>query len=394
VRYRTRRKLRRFSRAALAFVMVLGFAATVANAHNSAHAATPPTTVAYKILDAHALDKAPISTVWATKITEVNNTSGSFILSSKPDGTGDTLVRDRLDVRVDGAPTGGFGAGYEGLACAPSTPQPPPTFPEGVLSLGVHTLTATAWNKCSTAIESTDVYIVFKSASTPPPCPRVQIYGVRGSRASASDVSDTDTETSQFAKKVEGQIPGVNFTPIGYPAIPVGDGGSVQYGGNYITSVNKGYEALSGELSKLQSACPNTKVILVGYSQGAQVAGDVYESLGAAGQKRIILVMFGDPLFNPVQSRVDLPQSGQWKYNPSLRGIYQFYSPQMHLVPTVSVQNMHSYCLKGDPVCNYSKTNLVSCIRKLGACPHLRYANDGWTVAAANWAAARARALV
>jgi acetylxylan esterase len=45
--------------------------------------------------------------------------------------------------------------------------------------------------------------------------------------------------------------------------------------GNYAGSSRQGIDALKAQLTNLVNSCPNTKVVLLGYSQGAHVVGDV-----------------------------------------------------------------------------------------------------------------------
>jgi hypothetical protein len=337
-----------------------------------AHAAT----VAYKILDAHALSTAPVNTIWATQITEVNNTSGSFILSSNPDGTGDTLVRDELAVYLDGSLSDGFGAGYEGLGCTPSTLQPPPTFPEGVLSLGIHTLRATARNKCSTATESTDVYIVFKSGSTPPPpppptaCPPLKFFGVRGSGETAGDHDGFGRTISSMKDRLAAKVPGLSAEALDYPAIPV-DMVHPTYPANYVDSVWDGKNRLLDHVGKFISACPTSYVVLAGYSQGAEVVQTAYLEMADSTKKHVASVdFFGNPLFNPKQPSINIGN-----FNPKLAGIF-FIDEKItsKWAPRVS-----SYCIAGDPVCNFSDTNAA-----FGWFWHLRYPDNGWTAKAAD----------
>jgi len=77
---------------------------------------------------------------------------------------------------------------------------------------------------------------------------------------------------------------------------------------NYANSQRQGVNAAKTQLTNLVNACPNTKVVLLGYSQGANVVGDVLGgggggSLGAANppvadniaSHVVAEVTFGDP---------------------------------------------------------------------------------------------------
>jgi hypothetical protein len=54
-------------------------------------------------------------------------------------------------------------------------------------------------------------------------------------------------------------------------------------------------------------ACPAIKLVLVGYSQGAQVTGDVYQRDVSRAEKRSIdaVWLFGDPYFNARDAAAD-----------------------------------------------------------------------------------------
>lgn len=71
----------------------------------------------------------------------------------------------------------------------------------------------------------------------------------------------------------------------------------------YHQSVGQGKAWLRSELSTLASTCPETKVVLTGYSQGAQVAADVAQE--APNRQIVGVVLFGDPYFNHGDARAD-----------------------------------------------------------------------------------------
>jgi len=57
----------------------------------------------------------------------------------------------------------------------------------------------------------------------------------------------------------------VSRASVNYPATP----------NNYASSSLQGINALKAQLTNLVNSCPDTKVVLLGYSQGAHVVGDV-----------------------------------------------------------------------------------------------------------------------
>ena len=79
---------------------------------------------------------------------------------------------------------------------------------------------------------------------------------------------------------------------------------------SFASSTPAGVTELNQELAQQSAACPNQRFVLLGYSQGAIVAGDVLGGgsfsrsapIGAAiGNKIVATVMWGDPRFNSVE---------------------------------------------------------------------------------------------
>jgi hypothetical protein len=162
--------------------------------------------------------------------------------------------------------------------------------------------------------------------------------------------------------------------------VAVGVGGPL-YGTLYETSMAKGRQVLDAFLTQFIIDCPHTYVIIAGYSQGAQVAGDEFAYLTETEKAHIAaLILIGDPRFNPNQ-----PTVNQGDYNPNLSGIYQILVPEMRVIDPQWVPNVHSYCAKGDPICNYSSINAADCVYNLSKCRHVRYTEGPWLKAAARW---------
>lgn len=89
------------------------------------------------------------------------------------------------------------------------------------------------------------------------------------------------------------------YTP--YPATIVGG----TDGGGYRASKNAGIDATNARLKAVASACPDTVFILTGYSQGADVAGDVAAAIGhnrgvIPANKLLGVALVADPSQAPV----------------------------------------------------------------------------------------------
>jgi Cutinase len=68
---------------------------------------------------------------------------------------------------------------------------------------------------------------------------------------------------------------------------------------DYQRSKAQGVTALRAELAKTNAACPDTRFVVIGYSQGADVIGDTLQSSNVPAADQIgAVAMFGDPAFN------------------------------------------------------------------------------------------------
>ncbi|SEF27383.1 Outer membrane protein assembly factor BamB, contains PQQ-like beta-propeller repeat [Amycolatopsis pretoriensis] len=183
-------------------------------------------------------------------------------------------------------------------------------------------------------------------------------------------------------QRVLAKYPDAQTYFIDYPAIPV-NVLDPNYLPHYRDSIAKGINALTGFLNSFATRCSGSAVVLAGYSQGAHVAGDVYQGLGKAAQDMVVgLTLLGDPRFNPDQAVIDVGP-----YDPHRVGVWQARGPgTVRTIPAARTNAVRSYCLAGDPVCNYSFADAVACapISRL-YCSHLHYADAGFTNRAGDW---------
>lgn len=145
---------------------------------------------------------------------------------------------------------------------------------------------------------------------------------------------------------------------VHYPAVAVdGINGilkALHFGKAYDDSVKSGVadaqSRISAKLSSLPVGC-STRLVISGYSQGAQVVGEVMTALPDATKARIVgSALFGDPYFNGDDSVADFSD-----YDPNHHGSLS----QRALWGNTTSQDVASYCHNGDPICNLSK-KLVS----------------------------------
>lgn len=191
-------------------------------------------------------------------------------------------------------------------------------------------------------------------------CPRFTIYDTRGSGEAKGAISKPGSRFLlgflQRFKSLHGAgriTHEVNpYEAVGVFSFPdrVGDfvngiGAVLHAGqiGRYWDSVRGGEERLAGFVDRrLDSPCGKsgkTKLILLGYSQGAQVTGNVYQRLKPSERRQIAaVVLWGDPRFNPLDlkaNREDHPGVGL------LGPRAKFPDPE----------RVFSFCNTHDPIC-------------------------------------------
>lgn len=158
------------------------------------------------------------------------------------------------------------------------------------------------------------------------PCSDVEVIFARGS-GSALGGREQDKFLKQISERLGSKV-SVHPYELGketynnakYPAVDVGvfNGnaiGALVSGGkanDYGKSVSMGRTELEGYLAKRSQKCPNERIILGGYSQGAQVIGDVHTRLSAYAGRIDFIAFFGDP-------KLYLPE-GEGIYPDACRG--------------------------------------------------------------------------
>lgn len=170
-----------------------------------------------------------------------------------------------------------------------------------------HSATFVALDECGTA-RSKAVSFTMPGTAPPTPSPPSTCVGhtvidTRGSGDSlrlSKPARAFVNEFLQFHPKTQ-----VVLNP--YPAVGMGKfaGAALRLPAGYHRSVVTGKTWLRTKLKALQTICgTTTKVILIGYSQGAQVAGEVLQEPGLPSNV-VGAVFFGDPKFNSADSIAD-----------------------------------------------------------------------------------------
>ena len=137
-------------------------------------------------------------------------------------------------------------------------------------------------------------------------CPQVHVFGARETTAPPGYGT-----AGAVVSSILSAFPGSTAEVINYPAC----GGQASCGSvSYANSVIQGVSAVASQVNAFNTQCPETFLVLVGYSQGGQIMDDAYcgggdtnEGLSstaipisAAAQKQIAAAIFmGDPRHIP-----------------------------------------------------------------------------------------------
>jgi acetylxylan esterase len=124
-------------------------------------------------------------------------------------------------------------------------------------------------------------------------CPNVYVFGARETTAPAGYGT-----SSGLVNMVVQAYSGTQSAAISYPAC----GGQSSCGGaSYDSSATQGTAAVVSAVNSLNSRCPDTKIVLIGYSQGGQImdnalcggAGATLTGTALAAVK--VAIFMGDP---------------------------------------------------------------------------------------------------
>lgn len=190
------------------------------------------------------------------------------------------------------------------------------------------------------------------------PCAQAQIIYIPGSNETTELKGMNDTNVGilkQVFNTIKEKTKGgtsVRIHVIGYPAaiVPLLNGKT----DFYFASKKKGYQATWNTMEHYNLQCPGIKFILVGYSQGAHIAGDIAASIAKEQAptlpKQLRAVhLLADPAreahFTPL---VGMPTGGGGGLE--LRGHRTFGSVSDRTI---------EYCAAGDGVCDRTPVNVA-----------------------------------
>ncbi len=130
----------------------------------------------------------------------------------------------------------------------------------------------------------------------------------------------------------------------------------------YYESMYDGSDALAQYVKKKVVACPTQKIVLGGYSQGAQVVGETLPRLSQNERQNIKYVaMFGDPKLN-TKDNSSVFKKGPWVKGTVNRFVNGILGARVQYIPDDIRDKTGSWCDIGDPVCagRSIATNIVT----------------------------------
>jgi cutinase len=217
------------------------------------------------------------------------------------------------------------------------------------------------WHTDAAAVSATAVNVSSLDGSG---CVSVYLIGSRGSGeepAGRDAYRGLGPEVYQFSARFAadvrptGQTYGYLANP--YPAVAISPGGANADGwmwnlaglvaklplGDYDASAAVGVADVLAATRQVISACPDTRLLLAGYSQGAQVSGDAYQLLTPAERAHVLgLFLLSDPHRNASDLAAD---AGSASEGPARAGARPLF-------PVAVPEQVRSYCQAGDPVCD------------------------------------------
>jgi len=188
------------------------------------------------------------------------------------------------------------------------------------------------------------------------PCPTLIYLAARGSGQNgflsepfAQGLGDRGRRVYEHLRDASApDLSGIPAMAVDYPAVAVAFSPSLQiqpgsYPAIYAASVHDGVADAVIKIAETSKACPSSRFILFGYSQGAQVIGDAFSQLNASLRDRVArVILFADAAYAPADHQV--------RYRPSPApgsGIKAARGP----FPTSAHTVIESWCWSEDVVC-------------------------------------------
>ncbi|WP_019204165.1 cutinase family protein [Tsukamurella sp. 1534] len=189
-------------------------------------------------------------------------------------------------------------------------------------------------------------------ASAAPECADYTFIGVAGSgegRSGGGMGGTVNAAAQAFSAQARSAGKSVASRPIYYPAAPVPSG--LDELGGFLASINTGAANTQGDVDIVIKACPFTKIVLVGYSQGASA---VHRALQRMGDRRQVVAagLIADPDRIPNDTTRYLGSAPRTQGMAQASAVVSGANPAP--LPARIGGRTVSVCNTGDPVCHWT----------------------------------------
>ncbi|KAF4632191.1 hypothetical protein G7Y89_g5936 [Cudoniella acicularis] len=177
-------------------------------------------------------------------------------------------------------------------------------------------------------------------------CPKIHVFGAR-----ETTVAQGYGTASVVVNLVTGAHSGATAEAIVYPAC----GGQSSCGGvSYANSVQQGVAAVTKAVNSFNTRCPDTQLVLVGYSQGGQIFDDAFCGGGDSNEGiSSTAVPIQESAVNMIKAAIFM---GDPRHIPGLS--YNVgtcnaagFAPRPTGFQCPSASKIQSYCDSADPYC-------------------------------------------
>jgi cutinase len=203
---------------------------------------------------------------------------------------------------------------------------------------------------------------------------------VLGARASGQRLTTSNRrmgpEVHAMVRNALGRLRGkhsVRLAGLPYPAVPTSSGTTV-----YHESVRDGARMLRGRLGRLLAACPRTRVVLAGFSQGAHVVHHAMArtSLPRSRARRVVAVgLLADPTYNRRSTH-----ARQVRYGVKAPRHNGLIGPGRNLPPLLAKRTI-DYCHPDDLVCSFDGADGEIWMARLAGRQHTAFYEQPATIA-------------
>ena len=198
-------------------------------------------------------------------------------------------------------------------------------------------------------------------ANAAPSCPDVHWMGAAGSgerdgyelatNGGMGRVMYQSFRTLEQQLQQEGRT--ITAEAVEYPAKDVPNDPGVLDWADYMGSVDAGTAALGGQYAAFTAQCPNSKVVLAGYSQGAMVVHRNLQALGAnPNLAAALLIADGDRIPDDTTVNIGSASADPEKTGGAAQDWPILAHAPAKLPANVGVRTI-SVCDAGDAVCDY-----------------------------------------